>query len=177
MGFWSAIAGVGATLLGLAFVTFQLRAEQWRSKRLRYLVAVFTLSELGGPVAIALVCLMPNHLWRQASFASAAVGLVLFVRYRLAVKRERKLAPLDKFDKLMSRLSWFTFVVLMLLGLAATIPKDTSSLAILGGCMVWLLISGATECWIFIFPEMAGGNAVTSPDPTPMMAPSSSLLP
>lgn len=48
--FFGAISSSAAAILAIAFVVFQLRADQWRNDPLRQPAAITTLTELAAPV-------------------------------------------------------------------------------------------------------------------------------
>jgi hypothetical protein len=151
-GYWGAVAGVGATLLGLAFVTFQLRAREWRATPARHLTAVFTLCELAAPVIISLTSLWPGHPWRQSTLIVAALAAVLLLVYRLKVRAE---PGKDDFSARHARLSWITVCVIMVLVVGALVSEQ-AGLKIVASGMLWLLVSGASESWLFLEPAGFG---------------------
>lgn len=145
--FWALIGGIAATLLGLAFNAFQNRVEDWRSSPPRHLVAVFTLGEFGVVVVMALVCRMPGDQWSWTARCTTLVGLVLVGAYRFALRRHQ--AVLEPFDHTQRKLSWVTVVVLLVLGAASVLPAR-HGLPAVAGLMVWFVVSGSIESWLFL---------------------------
>lgn len=91
---FSALSGVAATLLGLAFVTFQLRSSHWRGQPLKQAVALRTLTELAAPMIFGLIFLFPGHPYITAGYVVGAAGyavacwhLLTFARHRQVVER------------------------------------------------------------------------------------------
>ena len=150
VGYWAAVSGVGATLLGLAFVTFQVRIEHWRSSRLKSMTAAFTLTELAGPTLISLWSLTPNHPWRAAAGVSGVVGVCLWGYYRYVYLHTPD-SDKTKFDRTQARLSWLTLVVSGAILVSAVIG-DSTGLRLLGVALIWLLISGSIEAFLFLAP-------------------------
>ncbi len=153
VGFWAGVAGVGTTLLGLAFATFQFRPTQWQGSTLRRLIAVFTLTELAAPVLISLVCLFPGHPWRSAAVGAGASGLCLVGIYWWRYHQAKSRLTLTSFDRTQWRYSWVSFGVALLM-LWSTTRDERLGLRLLAGAMVWLLVSGSVESWLFMTEEL-----------------------
>lgn len=155
--FLSVLAQSGIALLALLFIGFQIARERWISKPMRKLVAVQTLIEFLVPSFFAFVALLPVQQvamgnlqlagWQLGGMLAGIVGVftAAFIT-RHGIQNRRKL---DSFGQNQLRLQWMAFGEYTLILLFAAI----GSLVGVSIMMVWLLMSGSIETWLF-FAEL-----------------------
>lgn len=135
------LTAVAATLLGIAFLTFQVRSDIWRLHPLRKTVAVTTLTELAAPMFFGLFFLMPHHPWLWGGRIVGAVGYIVMVWHLIEYIRHREVA--DSFDRK------------QLAGISITIVTFSlllwwPNIAVKAYTALWMVFSGSTEAWIFL---------------------------
>lgn len=155
IGFFQYLSAIAATLLGLAFLTFQVRAEIWRGHPLRQTVAVTTLAELAAPMFFGLIFLFPDHPWTEAGFVVGLGGYGVIMWHLVEfIRRYNEADSFDKKQMLGSTIVLATFSCVM------WIP----SLPWKAGFLVWMIFSGLSEAWIFLrAPQPADQAQVTAP--------------
>lgn len=140
---FSALSGVAATLLGLAFVTFQLRSWHWKGQPLKQAVALTTLTELAAPMIFGLIFMFPGHPYRTAGYIVGAAGYAVAGGHLLIFIRHRAIA--ERFD--WAQLGG-TAVILTTFSILTWAPDIRWK----AGVLVWMIFSGASEAWLFLRP-------------------------
>lgn len=143
LGFFGVLAGASTALLSIAFLTFQVKADQWRRDVLLQVVAIRTLVELLVPLFVSLVTLIPGHRWHLAGALAGAGGYVL-VGYHVAVASIGR-RRMDRFDKMQ-------LVGSVTIMMAAYSILAFGALVWVASVLVWLLVSGSAEAWMFLDP-------------------------
>lgn len=141
--FFEYLVGASAALLGLAFVTFQVRAEHWRGRPLRQPVAVGTLAELAAPLFFGLLFLLVGHPWRQAGYIVGAFGYSTIIFHLLAYYKHRiEALSWDRKQLLGVSVTAITFSILMW----------SPSIYWKAYVSVWFVFSGFGEAWLLVQP-------------------------
>ena len=155
--FLSMLAQVAVALLALLFVSFQIARDRWVSKPARQLVAIQTLLEFLTPSFFAIIALLPVAPfnigsvqlsgWQIGGFLTSIFGLVVSLavsRYGLTHHKS-----IDKFLETQLKLqpiAILEYVLILIFSIAG-------NLVLASIMMIWLLLSGSFETWLF-FSEL-----------------------
>ena len=142
--FFGALAGISATLLGLAFVAFQM-SRSWHVSGPRRAVAQQTLAEFLVPVLIGSSVLMPGEQWRLVAWFCGISGLLLMAHQVRAASGKTA----DAFDRRQAQLNVITFFVYAAILLAAVLGAADGSPLLAWPCL-WLILSGSVEAFAFM---------------------------
>ena len=155
--FLSVLAEVSVALLALLFVSFQITRDRWISKPARQLVAVQTLLEFLTPSFFAIIALLPVQpfnlanvrlsAWQIGGLLTSILGLVVSLTVARYGLKHRK--SIDNFLKTQLKLQPIAMLEYVLI-FAFSI---TGNLVWASVMMVWLLLSGSYETWLF-FSEL-----------------------
>jgi hypothetical protein len=154
IAFLSVLAQSAIALLALIFIAFQIARERWIHEPMRKLVAIQTLLEFLVPAFFAFLALLPIQQiaigslcfarWQLGGMLAGLVGMctaayiaIYGIRYRQA---------LDPFGLRHLKMQWLPFMVYVLIFFFAIWVE---SLALTSGMMLWLLISGSAQTWMF----------------------------
>lgn len=155
--FFSILAETSVALLALLFVSFQIAREKWVTNPSRRLIAVQTLLEFLTPSFFAIIALLPIkefiiintciNVWQIGGVFTSIFGLItcyVIVKYGINNRNN-----IDKFFK--------TQLILQILSiteyLAIFISSLDGNLLLTSILMIWLLLSGSFETWLF-FSEL-----------------------
>lgn len=170
------IAAAGV-ILGIAFLAFQVRPASHLSvaKQIRL---VATLMELSAPMAFGLLFLIPGHPWMVAGWIVGCVGWALTGSYYLAfvlfdgknalfrwsrgalskfIRKDwlpwvRTLdTSFDRLDRLQLKLLPVSVVTY---GILLFWPRLDAKAYVL----LWLIFSGLSEAWLFLWSEAPGNG-------------------
>jgi len=101
MPYFSAVAGITGAIFALVFVAMQVRLDAWIGDQLRSYAVVFTLNELGAPLFLSLISLMPHHPWQAGARIVAVVGLLVvagqLMTYMVVLRRNEPVSRIDHF--------------------------------------------------------------------------------
>lgn len=173
--YFTAVAGISATLLGLAFVAFTL-SSGWheKTKPLLRIVAIQTLAELLVPVLIGLSALMPvqpwhdfvgwssvvpDTQWQLIAIMCGVAGLALAVWHITAYRswarsrvnageasHETGRTADESFDRKQVWLDGFPLASYSAVLLAGLFGWP----GLLAGALLWLIFSGSVEAFWFL---------------------------
>lgn len=148
LNFFTALAGASVAFLAIAFITFQLRYYVWREDKLLHIVAIRTLAEFLLPFFFSLITLVPPHNWRFAGVLVGIVGLSIdFTHLGLYQRAKVMRHPLDDFDR--RQATGTVFIGLAVYGvLLLPLPLLWDV-----GVLIWSLLPGSIETWIFLHPR------------------------
>lgn len=150
-GYFQTLAGVSATLLGLAVVAFQLHPENWAKDPLRHPVAVLSLTELAGPLFFSLMVMFPaghrvfwNWLPDQQGYIVAGwivgvFGGAVIAWHLVAYLREKERQSFDHWQMGGDIISVYTFGVML-----APVGLEWKA-----AVAVWMCFSGIVEAWVY----------------------------
>ena len=155
--FLSILAQASVSMLALLFVSFQIARERWVSKAPRRLVAIQTLLEFLVPSFFAIIALLPInsfpflkiqfYQWQIAGFLLSICGL--FVSGKILQYNRKNTDDIDEFFKKQVKLQWVSlFEYLLVMWFSIDGNLFCASLM-----MIWLLLSGSYETWLF-FAEL-----------------------
>jgi hypothetical protein len=153
--FLSTLAQVSVSLLALLFVSFQITRNRWTKKPARQLVAIQTSLEFLTPSFFAFVALLPAepitiygqqiNVWQMGAIFTSTIGILIslaLLRYGFVHPNQKKS---DNFLR-----SQINLQPMALLEYAAIFWFSYSgNLVLTSAMMIWLLVSGSYETWLF----------------------------
>lgn len=160
--FFETLALLAAALLGLVFVLFGIRWEQWEGRFYRKTAALLALGELSAPMFFGLFFLMPGHHWHVGGLVVGVLGWALLSVHAgsvLCAYFGPKRDELHWTDKLQG---WLDFIPVLTFGVLGFAPL----LSWRGYICIWFLASGLTEAWFFL----------RDPDDKPLPAPTAGIV-
>ena len=151
--FFSTLAQISISLAALLFVSLQITREKWITKSARKLIAFQTLLEFLIPSFVAFIALMPaeplhifgksTYYWQIAGILGAILGLAIsLLLLRLGLFHYH---TFDAFIKNQVKYQGFALLEYLIV-LGASLYGQ---LVLLSLVMIWLLISGSVETWLF----------------------------
>lgn len=148
MNYFTALAGLSATIFSVMFVTFQIRPEFWRYSRLRSAAAASALGELLVALFMSLIGLMAGHPWRVAALISGSFGIVVILAHWYFFVLDHVVA--DDFDRNQAKLGWLSLAFYATIFVSGFL-EPSPGLYIITGICTWLLFSGASEAaWLLM---------------------------
>jgi hypothetical protein len=155
--FLSMLAQAAVALLALLFVSFQIARDRWITKPARQFVAIQTLLEFLTPSFFAIIALLPVErlslgkcqlmVWQIGGALTSVLGLLVslvIIRYGMTHQKN-----IDGFFKNQLRLQPIAVIEYSLI----LVFSIAGSLTLASAMMIWLLLSGSFETWLF-FAEL-----------------------
>lgn len=155
--FFSILAESSVAMLALLFVSFQIAREKWVTNHSRRLIAVQTLLEFLTPSFFALIGMLPIKefnvgkmyftVWQIGGLFTSIFGLIIcYVIIMYGINNKNNV---DKFFKTQFKLQ----IISVIEYLAIFISSLIGDLLLTSILMIWLLLSGSFETWLF-FSEL-----------------------
>jgi hypothetical protein len=152
--FYSVMSQVAVSLLALLFVSFQIAHKRWVKSTGRKILAIQTSFEFMTPLLFSLCVILPTNtfilfgikivVWKTGGVIIGAIGLIIacwFVIYAWRHPKNR-----DIFVKRQLALQlvaiFFDYIPIMIWSILGRL--DVVSL-----WMIWMLVSGSVETWLF----------------------------
>src|SRR3954449_5525788 len=152
--FFTALAIASATSFAVVLATLQICAPRWERTALRRVAAVLPLIDLLVPAVAALVSLLPGDpSWRVGYLVMGAVGLTGRGWYVAGYMGHEDAA--DDFELAQLRVGVPVSVAVYVAMIAFACKGGDTSLYVLAGLSVWLLVSGAAQAWLLLTPRQS----------------------
>lgn len=155
--FFEMLAQVAVALLALLFVTFQITREKWISKHTRKLIAIQTLLEFLVPSFFAMIALLPIDpiqlgkfqlsIWQIGGILFSLVGLIM--SYKIIRYGNNNRESLGSFFKKQKGYQKYAIIEYLFILIFSVL----NMLAWTSIMLIWLLLSGSIETWMF-FAEL-----------------------
>jgi len=155
--FFEMLAQAAVALLALLFVTFQITRDKWISKSTRKLIAVQTLLEFLVPSFFAMIALLPIDpiqvwnfqlsIWQIGGISLSLIGLIM--SYKIIRYGKKNLENIGGFFKNQLKLQGIAIIEYLLILIFSALNILTWASIML----IWLLLSGSYETWLF-FAEL-----------------------
>ena len=160
--FFAALAQVAATAFAVLLATLQVTRRRWRTSTLRATAGALALVQLLVPLLAGAVALMPGNPWRVGYLLTGAAGLLGLVWHgRLYLRNEDEA---DTFDQRQLQIGLPVSLAAYFALVAFAWNGSPTSLYVVGGLSVWLLLSGSGQAWLLL--DVARGRAADDPHGT-----------